>query len=109
MANVILTGIIKKINPSEIKGSFEKRSFHLAEEKDKYPSVWLLEAHQAFSNELDKYTPGDKVECHVDISGREWQDKAFNTLKCYRINALSKAKGVVYNDEITEPIDDMPF
>jgi hypothetical protein len=113
MANIILTGIIKKINPSEVKGSFEKRTFHLGEEKDKYPSVWQLETHQTMCNALDAYTTGDKVECHVDVVGREWNDKAFNTLKCYRINKLSSAQREqpAYDQrvEITEPIENLPF
>lgn len=112
MPTVILSGTIKKINPSEVKGTFEKRIFHLGEEKDKYPSVWSLEAHQAFCNELDKYSVGDKIECHVDISGREWNDKAFNTLKCYRINKLQaaeKAPEPAYQPDLVEPLDDLPF
>lgn len=115
MANVILTGIIKKINACEVKGSFEKRVFHLGEEKDKYASVWSLEAHQGFCSALNNYNEGDKVECHVEIVGREWNDKAFNTLKCFRINALQKAEPtkshapVQYPSNITEPVDDLPF
>lgn len=107
MATIILTGLIKKINASEVKGSFEKRTFLLAEEKDSYPSVWQLEAHQAFCNLLDQYKPGDKVECHVDVTGREWQDKAFNTLKCYRINRLEQA--ATTSNSISEPMEDVPF
>jgi hypothetical protein len=80
----------------------------LAEEKDKYPSVWALEAHQAMCNTLDSYNVGDKVECQVDITGREWNDKAFNTLKVWKITKLEGAK-VSKPVDVTEPLDDLPF
>lgn len=114
--NIQLTGIIRKINPSEIKGTFEKRTLHLAEEKDSYPSVWCLEAHQAFCNVLDNYKAGDKVECTVDVTGREWNDMVFNTLKVWKINNVGQSEQpfqqpISSRSHITdiEPLDDLPF
>lgn len=106
MPTVRFEGIIKKINPSEIIKNFEKRSFLLAEEKYKYPSVWMLEFQQGLCNTLDQFKPGDKVSVDVEILGREWNDKAFNTLKAFRMGMVAPAPKPFVEIESN---DDLPF
>lgn len=114
MPNITLKGTIKTIFPAEVYGSFEKRVFWLQELDAQYPNTWALEMHQGECNNLDKYQPGDKVECHVDIKGRRWEkngkEGVINTLKVWRINKIKEdapAKEEVF--QAPDPVDDLPF
>jgi len=107
--NATFAGTITRINPVETVGAnaFKKRSF-LLKNSDQYPSTWLLETHKDFTSTLDQYSVNDEVTCEVEISGREWQDKAFNTLKAYRITLVKK--GVVVAPVSQEDDDtQLPF
>lgn len=111
MPTVQLTGTIKQIGPTETVGSsgFKKRSFLLVEKKDQYPSTWMLETHKDFCSTLDNLWPGQTVTCEVEVTGREWKDKAFNTLKAFRITPEVGQKQPEPVGAISEPEDNLPF
>lgn len=92
--SLTLTGIIQSIGQTEDIGDkgFKKRSFLLKENKESYPSTWMIETHKDFTTSLDSFGIGDTVSCEVEVTGREWKDKAFNTLKAWKITGLAKAE-----------------
>lgn len=118
MPTATFKGVIKKINPTETVGTkdFKKRSFLLAETEGNYPSTYMLETHKDYCAKLDEFAPGQIVTCEVEITGREWNDKAFNTLKAFRISiagAIQHTPAAASiggdSDIVSEHIDDLPF
>ena len=123
MPNITLTGRIKRIFPAEIIKSFEKRIMWLEETDGQYPQTYQLEFQQGGCNTLDSFQAGQTVTCSVDVRGRYWskdgKEGVMNTLKCWKITADQPARPApesqqgfpAYNtaDELTEPIDDLPF
>ena len=84
-----ITGRIKKVFPTEVFGGFEKRTFWLDDEAEKYPNTHSLELWKADTEMIDSYEVGDQVTCYIDIKGKFWEiaDKegVINSLKCWNI------------------------
>lgn len=123
---IILTGIITDIFPTETVGSnnFQKKVFFLKEEGDKYPNHWQLELQQTSVTLLDNYKPEDKVSCSININGRLWEKDGkrmcFNTLRCWKIVGDGSAQQPKRGDEnpnnqapvqqdFSNASDDLPF
>lgn len=91
---VTLIGIISKIEEATIKGSFENRRFVVSEEKDRYNSVWIIEAQQGRGLVLDSYQVGERVIVNCEVIGREWTKEQtgdvqyFTTLKMLTLQRL---------------------
>lgn len=127
--NITITGTIKQIFHSEVFGSFEKRVFWVEETTDKYPNTYQLEMQQGECNRLDGFKAGDKVECSVDVRGKWWnkngKEGVINTMKCWKLvkqgqpaysannqapsRTNSPAASYSNSNNITEPVDDLPF
>jgi hypothetical protein len=85
-----ITGHITDIFPTESFGNFEKRVAWVAEVSgDRYPNTYALEFQQNDVNQLDHVSPGDLVECKVDVKGKKWEkggkSGVINVLKCFDI------------------------
>ena len=90
-----LSGNLKKVFPSVIFGSFEKRFIWLEEVSEKYPNTFQLELWQADCNMIDNYKEGDYVSCYIDIKGKQFTKRdgdegVINTLKCWNIEKDGK-------------------
>ena len=84
-----LTGVIKKVFPTETFNNFEKRVFWLDDQADKYPNIHSLELWKNDVEMIDHYKVGDFVTAYIDIKGKYWEkaDKSgvINSLKCWNI------------------------
>lgn len=131
--NVILTGKVTDIFPSEIFGNFEKRVAWILEMDVQYPNHYSIEFHQGDANLLDSIVPGDVVKCSVDVRGRRFEKNGkagvINTLKCWRIERANqsdrpapstrqqtggiphqnKPQGQSKGQEPISDVDDLPF
>lgn len=100
---IVLSGTLHKVFDATITPrGFEKRIFWLVEDTTRNSSTWQLEAHQAMSNELDNFKPGEKINVHVEVKGREWSQNGkgyvTNTLRAYKITRL-------YDDETERAVN----
>ena len=105
-----IKGEIIKIEETQvISDKFKKRGFVIMT-NSKYPNPVYLETQQERVDELDKFNVGDKVECKLDLRGREWTSpqgevKYFNTIVCW---ALMKFDGETEEPQ-KETSNDLPF
>ncbi len=112
-----LQGKIKYIGQEvAISNTFKKREF-VIETEDQYPQFIQMEMIQDKCSQLSNHKIGDGVECHINLRGREYTDKAsgqikyFNTIQCWRIVSISKSDNVTTESKQPESqsSDDMPF
>lgn len=86
---LVLTGTIDTIFPSEVKGNFEKRLMWLKENDAAKPNVWQVQFDNNDGEILDKFKPGQSVICQIELKGFKWikngTTNVFNTLKCTMI------------------------
>jgi hypothetical protein len=105
-----LTGTIKRISETQmISDKFQKREFVVMVLDDKYPQYIQLEMHQDNCDRLDNLTEGQEVKCEINLRGREWnpptgEAKYFNTLVCWKIEAVGGGVNVPQSEE-----GDMPW
>lgn len=94
-----LTGVIKKMMPTDFIGQgekqFRKRLFWVQEITDMYPNTWQIEFWQDDCQMGDAYNEGDFVTCYVDIKGKLFIKKdategVINTLKCWNVEKDGK-------------------
>lgn len=118
-----ITGKVKKIFDTQIKGSFSFREIVITTD-DQYPQNIIIQFIQDKVELLDLYKIGDELKISINIRGREWinpqgETKYFNTIVGWRIERLhihlknsdtvnfipSSSSFNVSNDED----DDLPF
>ena len=120
---------IEKIYPTQnVTASFKKREFVVEyAENPQYPEYVKFECIQDKCDMLDNFSAGQEVTVSFNLKGRKWtdpkngEDKYFNTLQVWRINAESNntpSQGgntpppPSANDEpdwLSEDSDDLPF
>ena len=113
MSQFKLLGVLIKVNPEQEFGNFTKRTFHLAQTREEYPNTWEVTLTQKNTALINNFKPGDIITCHCELDGKEWTKdnvtKAFNTVRCWKIELVSNA---VVSEPISihEPDDfDIPF
>ena len=83
-----LTGVVKVIRDAQTFGSgFTKREFVVTVEDGKYPQDIALECVQDKCSLLDNISIGQEVIATFDIRGREYNDRYFNNLQCWKLDA----------------------
>jgi single-stranded DNA-binding protein len=122
---------IEKIFPThQVTGTFKKREFVVEfAENPQYPEYVKFECIQDKCDMLDNFSTGQEVTISFNLKGRKWtdpkngEDRYFNTLQAWRINAESTAAPAPNgggstppppsaNDEpdwLSEDSDDLPF
>ena len=110
-----LKGSIKLINATEvISEKFQKRSFVIVTDEEKYPQEIIIETTQDNVEMLDKYVEGETVTAHLNIRGRAWESpkdgttKYFNTLQAWKIEADTNAASAPKAEASTGEAD-LPF
>ncbi len=81
-------GKLDAIKNTEEKGAknFKVREFILEVDDNGYTQHLKLElAGDDKVSLLDKYSVGDFVKASVNIGGRKWNDTAFNSLRCWKL------------------------
>jgi hypothetical protein len=110
-----LTGTIKRISETQIiTDKFQKREFVLTLPDPKYPQDILLEMQRDNCDRLDNLTEGQEVKCEINLRGREWtaptgEVKYFNTLVCWKIEAVGGGVKVPQEQGNKNDSSDLPF
>lgn len=115
----IVTAISKKTTGESNGKAWEKQSFVLTEEKDKYPQAILVEAFNKPS-EIEKIQIGDKVEVQFNMGAKEYKGVYYGSNSLWRLNILNSqesATNVPQNTPTSEPAnvvasdgdDSLPF
>lgn len=119
---------IEKIFPTQnVTATFKKREFVVEyAENPQYPEYVKFECIQDKCDMLDNFSAGQEVTVSFNLKGRKWtdpkngEDKYFNTLQVWRINAESSTPAASGNtppppsandepDWLSEDSDDLPF
>lgn len=85
-----ITGTVNKIGDLETKGNFSKRDLWLDLPDDKYPQIISIEfsganVSGANASKLDALRYGQHVTVSVNIGGREYNGRIFNSLRGWKI------------------------
>lgn len=87
MSELALFGTINKIfDEQKISDTFVKREFVIKTDDEKYPQLVKFEAVQDKINMLLDKKEGQQVTVHFNIRGRQWEDKFFVSLSCWKID-----------------------
>lgn len=113
-----INGKIEKIFATQkVTDSFQKREFVLEYvDNPKYPEYIKLECIQDKCSLLDGFSEGQEVSVSLNLKGRKWtdpqgNDKYFNTLQAWKINAAGQNQGQnssAGNEELPPPPEDKP-
>ena len=106
----IVTAISKKTTGESNGKAWEKQSFVLTEEKDKYPQAILVEAFNKPS-EIEKIQIGDKVEVQFNMNAKEYKGVYYGSNSLWRLNVLNSkesAANVPQNAPTYEPTNVTP-
>jgi single-strand DNA-binding protein len=112
-----LTGTITGILDTETKKDFSFRMLHMKiDEETNYPQPIEVQFAKDKTFVLDNYSIGDKVEVEVNIRGREYNGKIYNSFGAWKINKVGAApSGRAYqqqpvsNSVVDNEISDLPF
>jgi hypothetical protein len=86
-----IKGRIKSVGNTEQKSAkFAIRTF-VVEIEGKYPE--LIEFQLVNNNTLiiDPFKPGDEVDIHFNLKGREYNGRVYNSLQAWKIEGESKS------------------
>lgn len=94
-AKISLKGVVKRIFPTQtVSDKFKKRELWL-EEQGEHAQTYNLEFHQDACKVPDNFSPGDMVECHINLRGRYWsksgKEGVMNTLQCWKMTGQGGA------------------
>lgn len=81
-------GFIHKIFDTEQKSEkFQTREFVIEQRDSQYPQMIKFQLTQDKCSLVDTYNEGDEITVHFDLRGREWNEKYFTNLQCWKIEA----------------------
>lgn len=88
-----ITGKVKKIFDTQIKGTFTFREMVITTE-EQYPQDIIIQFTQDKIDLLSLYKIGEELKVSINIKGREWvnpqgETKYFNTIIGWRIERLN--------------------
>lgn len=74
-----------------VTATFKKREIWLETPDDKYPQTIAIEFQQDKCALLDDIAINEDVTIDINIRGRQWKDKVFNTIAGWKITKAMKA------------------
>jgi single-strand DNA-binding protein len=90
MKNNVFTvkGSIKSVEETRTVGqkNTQVREFVVETEED-YTQLLKFELYQEKVSLADGLSTGDQVNVYFSVRGREWQDKVYNSLRAFRVEA----------------------
>lgn len=125
----IIQGVLILVEETQqVTPKFTKRAAVIqTTDNPQYPEKIKVEAFGNGCSIFDSVSEGEMVEVHVNIRGREWQNKEgvtmyFNTLNAWRVNPIVGQKqayqgdllntpqeGMMSQEQADEANDDLPF
>ena len=109
-----VTGKLYKKNPMEVKSEkFSKIDF-IIETDGQYPQYLQIQAGNDKMQLLDNVNVGDSVTANVNVKGRLWQDKCFNSLELWQLTSVKQPLAQQVQQAVDEKIpsmggDGLPF
>jgi len=80
-------GRLHKVFDTEQKSaSFQAREFVIEMEDGKFPQMIKFQLTQDKCTLIDDYSEGDEISVDFDLRGREWNERYFTNLNCWRIS-----------------------
>ncbi|MEP7196556.1 MAG: DUF3127 domain-containing protein [Saprospiraceae bacterium] len=110
----------KKFEMESKTASFQTREF-VIQTQEQYPQFVKFQLVQDRCGSIDAYQEGDMVNVFFDLRGREWQEKYFTNLQCWKIekagesttaageNLVNKSEGTDSFSAAADNFDDLPF
>lgn len=115
MSNMTKEGVIIAIDDTiTFDSGFTKREFVIKTTDDgDYPQDIKFELVQDKTALIDKYNVGDRITVHLNIRGREWNEKYFVNLVAWKLEGQEVAATTVAAAPQAQPAvadhDDIPF
>lgn len=115
MSDITKQGVLIAIDDIiTFDSGFTKREFVIKTTDDgDYPQDIKFELVKDKCSMIDKYNLGDKVTVHLNIRGREWNEKYFVNLVAWKIEGATTATAAAATPASvaseTEVHDDIPF
>jgi hypothetical protein len=108
-----ITGQVKRIHPIESVGAngFQKRKIWVeTEQSSDYPQLIEVECSGKRVGVADSLKEGDFVDLEVNLNGRQWNDKVFNTISVWKVTVKSSQSAPVVTAPAPSSTDsDLPF
>ena len=103
-----VTGKLYKKNPMEVKSEkFSKIDF-IIETDGQYPQYLQIQAGNDKMQLLDNVNVGDSVTANVNVKGRLWQDKCFNSLELWQLTSVKQPLAQQVQQAV-DGLDDLQF
>jgi len=97
-------GVLHKVFDTEQKSDkFRTREFILEISESQYPQLIKFQLTQDKCEIIDDYSAGDVLTIHFDLRGREWNERFFTNLQCWKIETASGT-----SSESESPVDRAP-
>jgi len=86
---------------------FRQVVIETSDKPDKYPSPVAIDFWGDKTAVGEAIRVGDTVEIHVNIKGRQWNDKYFNSINGWRFDILSGAVNAEVKAEAEKAMDEI--
>jgi single-strand DNA-binding protein len=104
-----ITGeLIKKFDSEKISDKFTKRIFVLRT-LEQYPQEIAIQLNNDRCSLIDSIRQGEQVEANVNLRGREYNGKWFNTIECWSLNIQTADKERIEELKVESNNQDLPF
>ena len=80
----VVTGVTEVTEGTSSKGAWTKQSIVVRENGDKFETDIAVEL---WNDNVGKAAPGQKVECDVDVTSREYNGKYYTNVKAWKVTA----------------------
>jgi hypothetical protein len=87
----VVTGVTEVTEGTSSKGAWKKQSIVVRENGDKFETDIAVEL---WNDNVGKASPGQTVECDVDVTSREYNGKYYTNVKAWKVTASGDVKPV---------------
>ena len=109
-----ITGTVHKVNDTQVvSGKFKKREIIIkTEASSPYPQYLICQVTQDKTDVLNGFNEGEEVKAQINLKGRLWNDKCFNSIEIWRIEKISEVANNTPNTPLSSndpDLQDLPF
>ena len=105
-----IEGVVLEVGPVVERGTFSKRSLILRiDESTKWPSVLEIEFGTERYYGLDDLREGDRVRVEAELSGRQWKDRYFTSVRGWGVSVVKPADDPAPAPVRDDPQERLPF
>ena len=114
-----VTGKVLEIKETQVvSDKFTKRELWVEIPSDKFPQTLSIEFRQARVALLDNISINEEVTIEINLRGRQWKEKVFNTIEGWKITANNSVQKhaqtpkalPIKTEQVVSDVDfDLPF